>query len=51
MAWGLTAFIGGLFFIERLPMIRRDIFSRLPVIGSYWAAYRVEEAAIEEAEE
>ena len=39
-AWGVTAGVAVLFFGERIPRLRQDIFSRLPVIGDRWASYR-----------
>jgi len=31
--WGVVAGVGTLFFLEPVPLIRRDILSKLPVIG------------------
>jgi len=38
--WGVVAGVGTLFFLEPVPLVRRDILSKLPVIGK---RYVVEE--------
>ena len=43
--WGLAAGVAVLFFGERIPRLRQDIFSRLPVIGDRWENYRKQEDA------
>lgn len=42
-SWALAGGLALAFLGERLPMLRRDVFSALPLIGGHWAAYRVVE--------
>lgn len=41
--WGILAGTVAVFLVERIPAFRRDIFSKLPLIGDRYAAYRVHE--------
>ncbi|KAL7747232.1 hypothetical protein RI367_007443 [Sorochytrium milnesiophthora] len=34
--WGGVVGAGALYFAERVPLIRRDVYANLPVIGSRW---------------
>ena len=49
MGWGVLAGVVALFITERLPMFRRDVYSRVPLLGKRYAAYR--QQAEEEEEE
>lgn len=40
MGWGLLAGAVALFVTERLPMFRRDVYSRVPLLGKRYAAYK-----------
>lgn len=52
VGWGIAAGFAALFLTERLPMFRRDIYSRIPLLGDRYADYRVEdEEASEDGEE
>ncbi|KAJ1928338.1 hypothetical protein IWQ60_002119 [Tieghemiomyces parasiticus] len=31
--WGATGIVGGLFFLEKVPFIRQDVFANLPLVG------------------
>ncbi|KAJ1982629.1 hypothetical protein H4R34_001648 [Dimargaris verticillata] len=33
MVWGVAGAIGVLYFAEKIPFIRQDIMSKLPVVG------------------
>lgn len=48
VGWGVFAGAVAFFLVERIPAFRRDIFSKLPVIGDRYAAYRVHEEENEE---
>lgn len=39
LPWVLPASLALLFIAERLPMVRRDLFSKLPVIGYFYKEY------------
>lgn len=41
-AWGFTLGALGVFALERIPRLRKDVFSNLPVIGQYelWQKYK-----------
>lgn len=43
MGWGVAGGIVAVFLVERLPMFRRDIFSRIPLLGERYAEYRSSE--------
>ena len=34
--WGAFAGVTVIFLVEPIPIVRRDILSKLPVVGSYW---------------
>ena len=34
-AWGFAAGAALVFFAERLPRLRKDVYSKLPIIGQY----------------
>lgn len=38
--WGFALGVGALFMAENIPRIKKDLFSRLPLIGDRWAEYR-----------
>jgi hypothetical protein len=38
LTWGGMLGVCGLFFLEPVPLARRDIFTQLPLIGSFWQA-------------
>jgi len=38
--WALPAGIAVLFFAERLPMVRRDFFCKLPLVGDLYEEYK-----------
>ncbi len=40
MAWGVTAGLAALFITERLPMFRRDLYCKIPLLGARYADYR-----------
>lgn len=50
VGWALMGGTAALFLAERIPNFRRDFFCKLPVIGDYWAEYRVTEEAEEGGE-
>jgi hypothetical protein len=35
--FGATALIAVAFLMEDVPVVRKDIFMNLPIIGSYWS--------------
>ena len=37
--WSVPAGIAVLFIAERLPMVRRDLFCKLPIIGNLYKEY------------
>lgn len=41
-AWGFAAGAALVFFAERLPRLRKDVYSKLPIIGQYseWQKYK-----------
>lgn len=39
--WAILGIVGAIFLGERLPQLRRDVFSKLPLIGDHWSSYRV----------
>ncbi len=43
IGWGLFAGTAVVFLGERIPAVRRDVFSKLPLIGDRYASYRVHE--------
>jgi hypothetical protein len=38
--WALPAGIAVLFLAERLPMVRRDLFCKLPLLGGHYEEYK-----------
>jgi hypothetical protein len=45
LGWGMATAMGVIFLGERIGPLRRDIYSRLPLIGHRYDAWRVEPAA------
>ncbi|KAJ1994359.1 hypothetical protein H4R33_000320 [Dimargaris cristalligena] len=41
--WGAAAGIGALYFVEKVPFVRQDLLSKIPVAGQIWATPEVEE--------
>jgi len=37
VGFGATALIAVGFLMEEVPVVRKDIFLNLPIIGSYWS--------------
>ena len=35
--WGAVAGVGALFFLDSVPPVKRDILSKIPLIGDRWA--------------
>lgn len=50
-AWGVTAGVVALFAGERIPLLRQDVFCKIPIIGDIWSEYRKkeEDEALEQA--
>jgi hypothetical protein len=40
--WGITAGSAVVFFAEPVPRLRKDIYSKIPVLGNYelWQTYK-----------
>ncbi|KAG0251101.1 hypothetical protein DFQ27_009009 [Actinomortierella ambigua] len=43
--FGVASGAAVLFIVECIPRGKTDVFSKLPVVGDYWAAYRKEDEA------
>lgn len=39
VGWGIVAGLAAFFLVERLPMFRRDVFSRIPFLGERYSSY------------
>ncbi|KAJ1968340.1 hypothetical protein H4R35_006458 [Dimargaris xerosporica] len=37
MVWGVAGAVGVLYFAEKIPFIRKDIFSKLPLVRRLYA--------------
>jgi hypothetical protein len=46
--WGISAALIGVFFVDRVPLIRNDVLAKIPVMGMYWRDPQVAEAKDEE---
>lgn len=40
MKWGVAAGTIGLFVIEAIPRVKKDLFYQLPLVGSHWSEYK-----------
>ncbi|KAJ1509738.1 hypothetical protein HMI55_006716 [Coelomomyces lativittatus] len=46
--WGVSAGLGVLFFFERVPLLRKDIFRNIPFVGEHWKHLLKEQTGDEE---
>lgn len=51
IGWGIAGGLAVLFLTERLPMFRRDLFSKVPLIGTKYSSYREDKENDDEGEE
>jgi hypothetical protein len=49
--WGVFATCAALFFGERIAILRRDFFCRIPILGSRWENYRACESTESKADD
>lgn len=45
LGWGVAATVGVIFLGERIGPLRRDVYSKLPIIGHRYDDWRVQPAA------
>ncbi|KCV68827.1 hypothetical protein H696_04244 [Fonticula alba] len=42
--WGVTLTVGGSFFLEPIPIFRRDVLANIPILGAKYAVMASEES-------